>query len=164
MLQYFVILRPRPGYGGGGGGGEFRRMRFSPDRRRDMSPPPKRPRGGWEDERWEATHCWNLTLHTTYLLYLSIYCTSIYILSFVSFHLLYTYLSICVYLNQCIFSISGVMGVHMTGSLSGSLTGPRPLGRTVSSENRSLSIENCSCIAKPKEIVFVFVFNLRMIY
>jgi len=54
---------PPPGYGGGGGfrgrpmyGGEFRRERYSPDRgggrRHEMSPPPKRMRGGWEDDRY----------------------------------------------------------------------------------------------------------------
>lgn len=46
---YASGFRPRPSYGGGGG--EFRRARYSPERRREMSPPPKRIRGGWEEER-----------------------------------------------------------------------------------------------------------------
>ena len=39
--------------GFGGGGGDFRgRDRFSPERgrRHEMSPPPKRMRGGWEED------------------------------------------------------------------------------------------------------------------
>jgi len=52
---------PPPGYGGGFRGrpmygGEFRRDRYSPERgggrRHEMSPPPKRMRGGWEDDRY----------------------------------------------------------------------------------------------------------------
>jgi len=46
--------RGRPAYGGGGG-----RDRYSPEprgrRHHEMSPPPKRMRGGWEDERYEQT-------------------------------------------------------------------------------------------------------------